>query len=205
MLNSSNKLIGIGDQQAHLRVYMQNKPEFIFANSASAINNNTIAPLKKEELHACGQACGNGWRKVFNLYAKLIYAMAKPELTMPLIQQNASDKNSPSLCWQNYRDHYLLQANSNTALFFEQTAVVAHPNNHNCIHIIMGRTYARSLNLPFPLHWENKEFAVNTNENLIVSPYFDYRQLSNSKLLFLLDLVDQIINASALNFTRFRE
>ena len=91
--------------------------------------------------------------------------------------------------WQAYRDQRLLQADSNTALIF--SAYQSTPPEHNIIHLVMGRTYASSLQLPVSLQWLDKEFACDLEHQLIVCPYFDYRQLSNSKIIHLVDLLSQ--------------
>jgi hypothetical protein len=60
------------------------------------------------------------------------------------------------------------------------------------VHIIMGKTYAKSLTLPHLLTWLDHEFAINIHNKLVVCPYFDYRQLSNIKLMRLVKLIKQL-------------
>ncbi|GAB2674619.1 DUF6942 family protein [Aliiglaciecola aliphaticivorans] len=163
---------GLGDSNAHINVYIQNRPRFSFAAS-----QQLVYPLKKGEIYAIGQACGNGWRKVFNVYAKLLFPMLS----------KFSELNDSYSSWQQYRDDELLQFGSQTALYFtppkfEQT---------DKLHIIMGRTYAKSCTLPNTLEWINQEFAIDLNHRTIVCPYFDYRQLSNQKIIFMSELISK--------------
>ncbi len=178
------KLVGIGDEDAYIKIYIANTPNFMFKHQSDG-----IYPLTKNEIYQCGQACGNGWRKVFNVYAKFIYALSLPQLNT---QRFSS--------WQDYRDNALLQANSATALLYSPPAIVANSDAHTNIdrrtngdiHIVMGKTYGKSLSLPTSVTWVNHEFAINDQMRLIICPYFDYRQLSNIKILQLIDLVNEI-------------
>jgi hypothetical protein len=59
----------------------------------------------------------------------------------------------------------------------------------------MGKTYAKQ-SLPVlaieplvNLQWLDADFAVDPEHGIIVCPYFDYRQLSNSKIDRLVDLI----------------
>jgi len=133
-----------------------------------------MVALTQENIFRIGQHCGNGWRKVFNVYAKLVF-------TLPPSFGFKQHFNS----WQQYRDNSLLQQGSNTALLFTPPDF----NDVGGLHIVMGRTYAKSLNLSDSLEWLNPEFGIDTRQKLIVCPYFDYRQLSNAKILFLSDLI----------------
>ena len=169
--------IGLGDKQAQIRVYMANRPSFVFVQAQDA-----VSALQLGEIAAVGQACGNGWRKVFNVYAKLLFALNDELPTSLYCREFAS--------WQVYRDKRLLQADSNTALVF--SGYQPTPAKHNNIHIVMGRTYASSLKLPTSMQWLDKEFAIDVEHQLIVCPYFDYRQLSNIKIIRLVDLLKQI-------------
>jgi len=159
--------VGFGCDSFELAVYIGNQP-----NMQEYHHLDTLQPLASGEVHAIGQACGNGWRKVFNVYAKLLFAL---------------DLQHFSFCkgyntWQQYRDALLLQKDSKTALLFSAPIF----QQDNTLHIIMGRTYAKQLlasgQLQAQLHWLDEEFAIDTEQRLIVCPYFDYRQLSNVKI-----------------------
>jgi len=100
--------------------------------------------------------------------------------------------------WQKYRDDFLLQAYSNTSLLFSAPVLKPIKNNanQNVVHIIMGRTYAKSLlstgALNIDLIWLDNEFAFNRSQRVIVCPYFDYRQLSNVKIEQLAELIKEL-------------
>ena len=93
--------------------------------------------------------------------------------------------------WQTFRDTHLLQANSNTALIFDEPKSF----DDNALNIITGRTYAQQMHIAESLYWITPEFAINKRLNLVVCPYFDYRQLSNSKILYLIDLIQNELDA----------
>ena len=170
-------MLGLGEPHAQIRVYIANRPTFNFA-----LGQNNVIALQQGEIAAVGQACGNGWRKVFNVYAKLMFALSG-ELAIAMQPHEFVD-------WQAYRDQRLLQVNSNTALLFSpyQTAEL----QSDVFHIVMGKAYANSLNLPASLQWLDKEFAIDLSHRLIVCPYFDYRQLSNAKIIRLVELIYQL-------------
>ncbi|MCW8328502.1 hypothetical protein MD588_06750 [Photobacterium sp. SDRW27] len=191
--------VGLGCPQFSIAAYIENRPGMM-----SYASLNYITPLVQGEIHEIGQACGNGWRKVFNVFAKLLY-----ELDSDIFPYS---KCAPS--WQNYRDHFLLQAGSNTSLIFtppvlgaevdsevETESLSLHPP-HPTIHIVMGRTYAKRLiaegYLPSPMHWLDNEFAVDETHRVIVCPYFDYRQLSNVKICRLADIMHSLATPDAL-------
>jgi hypothetical protein len=176
------KLSGLGDPCAQFNVYIANRPDFYAYPSLDSVN-----PLYAGEIHDIGQACGNGWRKVFNVYAKLVFALNKENIVS---LQGAQS-------WQQYRDHALLQNLSNTNLLFcaPQLTHVKDKDkdkNYNVLHFVMGKTYAKSLNLPSSLKWLDNEFAIDTHNKLVVCPYFDYRQLSNIKIMRLVELIKQL-------------
>ncbi|MFS1701820.1 DUF6942 family protein [Alteromonas sp. AMM-1] len=175
---TSSKIKGLGDSNARMRVFIANRPAF----SLQRLGNG-IVPLTAGDIDAIGKACGNGWRKVFNVYAKFLFAL--PD-NLQFKQGN---------CWQQFRDTHLLQGGSNTALMFGE------PNSFEAdtLNIITGRTFAQSTNVAQSLYWVTPEFAINTSLNLVVCPYFDYRQLSNSKILYLVDLIHAELNVHAIN------
>ncbi|WP_039989919.1 DUF6942 family protein [Paraglaciecola arctica] len=170
---------GLGDPLAQFKVYIANRPDF--SNYSSL--DSSVNPLSSGEIHAIGQACGNGWRKVFNVYAKLVFAL-NAESIVPLQE---------TLSWQKFRDHVLLQHSSNTSLLFSPPAISkVKDKDRHVVHIVMGRTYAKSLNLSHSLKWLDHEFALDMENKILVCPYFDYRQLSNIKIIRLVELIKQI-------------
>ncbi len=165
---------GFGAANAGIRVYIANRPPMAEYTALSSVQS-----LQRGEIELINCACGNGWRKVFNVYAKLLFALDA--------KQFAFARQATS--WQQYRDHYLLQASSNTALLF--SAPQLQPAS-NSVHIITGRTHAKALleaGLSAQLNWLNHEFAVDKYNRLLVCPYFDYRQLNNEKLAYLARMI----------------
>ena len=161
-------MFGLGCRNFNIAVYIANTPAMLEYQNLTQVNS-----LTRGEITAIGQACGNGWRKVFNVYAKLLYALPKESFDFSLL--------APS--WQQYRDSYLLQKNSQTALLFSPPSIT---KNSETLHIICGRTYAKQLlnsnKLAAQLTWLDDEFAIDKQSKVVVCPYFDYRQLSNEKI-----------------------
>ncbi|MFT2090774.1 DUF6942 family protein [Paraglaciecola sp. 2405UD69-4] len=166
---NTQKEAGLGDINARFKVYIANRPNF-----ADFQTLQTIKSLSNAEITAIGKACGNGWRKVFNVYAKLVFAL-NSETLVPLRQSDS---------WQGFRDNLLLSKGSNTSLLFTEPK---HSNKG--IQLVMGKTYAKSLGLS--LEWINHDFAIEAKSGIIVCPYFDYRQLSNIKIITLVELIKQ--------------
>jgi hypothetical protein len=174
----STKESGLGDPYAQFKVYIANRPNF-----AEYATLDWVNPLFSGNIYTIGQACGNGWRKVFNVYAKLIFALN--------VENTVSLQNSQN--WQSYRDHALLQNGSNTSLLFSEPLVAEVTNkNSHVVHLVMGKTYAKSLHLRPSLKWLDHEFAIDKHNKLLVCPYFDYRQLSNIKIIRLVELIKQL-------------
>jgi len=160
--------IGLGCKDFTIAVYIGNKPNMLEYQQLSM-----ISPVTSHEINTINQACGNGWRKVFNVYAKLLYTLDNKHFSY----------SSLAPTWQKYRDNYLLQPNSKTALVFSPPQLFQHKES---LHIICGKTYAKHLlatnQLTANLFWLDDEFAIDKKQKLIVCPYFDYRQLSNIKI-----------------------
>lgn len=171
---------GFGDATAQFNVYIANVPPM-----AEYADMQALQPLQRGEIELINRACGNGWRKVFNVYAKLLFALDAKQFSF------VNQANS----WQLFRDQHLLQAHSNTALWFSAPRLSGDSRK---IHIIAGRTHAKTLldaGLSAQLNWLNNEFAVDSYHRLLVCPYFDYRQLNNEKLHFLAQLIKDLDEA----------
>jgi hypothetical protein len=195
--------IGLGCDDFLIAVYIGNRPSH---ESCSSLES--ISPLRSGEIKNIGDSCGNGWRKVFNVYAKFQFSLGTAIKTF--------DAGFSS--WQEYRDRQLLQPGSQTALLFSPpnlnnqptkhgSSLEAHPSapteskkNRNkevkhvsIIHIICGKGYAKQLldenQLKADFTWLDAEFAVDYQNNCFVCPYFDYRQLSNVKIERLIKLI----------------
>ncbi len=182
----SNHVVGFGTDNYQVAVYIANRPPIYEYQQL-----DQLTALTTGEITNIGQQCGNGWRKVFNVYAKLLYALDKEQFNFATF--------APT--WQKYRDDFLLQTHSQTSLLFsapqlKQLKPLKQPkqnSNQKAVHIIMGKTHAKSLlstgELDIELIWLNNEFAINRSQRVIVCPYFDYRQLSNIKIEWLAELI----------------
>lgn len=188
MKNDGVKLVGLGDRQFTFAVYIANQPampEYASLKALKAIQNG--------EINNIGQACGNGWRKVFNVYAKLLYALDKNYFSFATLAST----------WQQYRDQYLLQAGSGTALIFNPPTftLVSNDVKAKTLHIICGRTYAKKLinegKLMVELLWLDEEFAIDIQQGVVICPYFDYRQLSNQKIERLSAILSVIVKSES--------
>lgn len=167
-------LDGVGEKHAKIKVFIGNRPAVDWLQPIPI-----LLPLTPGDIASIGTTCGNGWRKVFNVYAKLLFAVDRKKL--PFKQLHPS--------WQAYRDDELLQAKSGTLLLFSKPDFSVTES----VTIIMGRTYAKTLPLPPTLQWLNEEFAIDNATKTIVCPYFDYRQLSNIKITYLVELIESLV------------
>lgn len=174
----SSQLIGLGDHSFDVAVYVTKAPPMPYFETLQQ-----LTPMDNGQINSINQHCGNGWRKVFNVYAKVLFAL--PSEYYSFAKQAVN--------WQAYRDELLLQRQSGTALLFSAPELTEHKNQ---LHIIAGRTHAKALlqqgKLNAQFDWLDDEFAIDIANNIIVCPYFDYRQLSNSKIARLSELVAQL-------------
>lgn len=184
--NHHAKVIGFGDPNFTLAVYIGNQPMMPEYQSLGQ-----LLPMQEGNIDLIGSVCGNGWRKVFNVYAKLLYELDTAHFGFATM--------APT--WQQYRDQYLLQVNSGTALLFTPPVLTQSnfPSVYNkTLHVICGRAYAKKLinegKLIVELLWLDEEFAIDTQQAVIICPYFDYRQLSNQKIQRLSAMLSAVIN-----------
>jgi len=168
-MRTSTKSIGLGSNNAKYCIYIENIPPLEQYRSLQK-----IIPLNENDIYSIGQQTGNHWRKIFNVYAKLIFEI-KP------LQYKT---------WQNFRDDKLLQLDSSECLLFSPPVI--DKLDKTKIHIIMGRTYAKNLSVDSQCFWLSNDFAINEDKKLIISPYFDYRQLSNIKIEQLAKLIKKL-------------
>ena len=174
---------GLGTKQGLLAVYIEHEPPL-----SKYKNSNIIQYLEEGELNFINDQCGNGWRKVFNVYAKFLFNWQHPD-------HNFTNFKT----WQEYRDKQLLQAQCQEALLFSRPQL---KNTQYKYHIIAGRMYAKKIlsdhNLTNRAVWLDNEFAIVKEHKMIVCPYFDYRQLNNSKIEKLSDILKSL-NAEGLS------
>jgi len=158
-------MIGLGDKHCNLAVYIGNRPHLDEYKTLGSLK-----PAGDGELIRIGRETGNHWRKIINIYAKLGFALDPGDY----------------MTWQSYRDSFLLSKYSRQALLFDDDIVT---ERENCISIICGKTHAMKILNDHDLTWLDKDFAMDAAKSIIVTPYFDYRQLSNVKLEKLVNLI----------------
>lgn len=169
-------MIGLGNKNASLQVYIENIPPLEMYQQLAQVR-----AMNTGEISMIADLTGNHWRKIFNVFAKLLFEL--------------QPQHYPS--WQTLRDEHLLQANSEQLLLFsppEQSNTNHQSKLPNVITIIMGKMYADKLGLAEQALWLNEVFAINKETKTIICPYFDYRQLSNVKISQLVNLIKQLQN-----------
>jgi hypothetical protein len=164
--------IGFGSQNRILNFYIANRPPIDDYPLMAEYRG-----LAKGELEHIVKHTSNHWRKVFNVYAKLLFDWYQLQ-----------NRDHLPASWQSYRDEDLFQAHSQESLLFSAPQFNVHDK---AIHIIAGKTYAATLNLP-QLIWLDSYFAFNKECRLIVAPYPDYRQLSNKRIARLIELMREL-------------
>lgn len=167
---------GFGDRNAQIKVYIGNKPAM-----PEYHNLKTTVAIDIQKITAINQHCGNGWRKVFNVYAKLVFELRYPQFSV------LGD-------WQSLRDQLLLTEQGNAALIFGLPNIKEDDEAEDVIHIICGRTHAKPLLNKVQFTWLSADFALCKQHRIIISPYFDYRQLSNVKIHTLVQLIHSLSN-----------
>lgn len=164
---------GIGNANALIQLYIENPPPLEQYQQLARIK-----PVESNEIAEIAQLTGNHWRKIFNVLAKLVHELERTSFNT----------------WQSLRDMALLQYNSNYCLRFD-APVRHHLSEHN-VHIIIGKTYATQLGFADSCYWLTPYFAINEKEQIIICPYFDYRQLSNEKISQLVKLIKPLRNSA---------
>ncbi|WP_323814344.1 DUF6942 family protein [Cellvibrio sp. NN19] len=167
------KPIGFGSTNSSINFYIANRPPI---DDYPAMNE--LRGLAAGELAHIVKHTSNHWRKVFNVYAKLLFDW-----------HSLKQRKDIPASWQEYRDRELFQARSQEVLLFNAPQF---ENTDFTIHVIAGKTYAANLNLP-PLIWLDTYFAINKEQRLIVAPYPDYRQLSNERIARLIEIMNTFL------------
>ncbi|ARD43432.1 hypothetical protein [Colwellia sp. PAMC 21821] len=187
-----NEVVGLGNNNAKIIFYIRNRPPLDVYQNLTCVK----ALVPNEIAHIC-QETGNHWRKIFNVYAKLLFELTPKQFTS----------------WQKLRDEFLLQKHSDNCLLFSapnlpvirdnalKTTVSKTPNSaefqpNKKLHVILGKGYAEQLGICNDCTWLSHDFAINIELGLIICPYFDYRQLSNIKITQLTGLIRQLTAAA---------
>ena len=176
-----------------IKVYLANRPPLTIFDELEG-----LSVLKKGDIEQVVKDTGNHWRKIFNVYAKLIFALA--------IRVDCK-QFSEFTSWQQYRDELLLQQGSETELLFypkEQQGIEYLMESFtevdsNSLRIIMGKSFSSKLLGAHRLKWVDDDFAYDVETGVWVCPYFDYRQLSNLKIDRFIDLMIERSNKETIN------
>jgi len=173
--------VGIGSPHSALAVYIGNRPPLPEFESLEI-----LIPLYEGCVANIVEQTGNHWRKIFNVYAKLGFALSQRN------DQGLALSDGGQTSWQGYRDQMLLRDKSGLSLLFSQPDFsISELTIAKQVHIISGKKHADTLNvaaLP-DLMEVGEDFVVSRACKVIVTPYFDYRQLSNKKLDKLVEIV----------------
>lgn len=167
---------GLGNPNGLIQVYIANVPDF-----ADYQIREWVLPMKNGEIADVGKQCGNGWRKVFNVFAKLVFELNQTKEFVPHYGT-----------WQQLRDDYLLQEGSETCLNFAKPLWEDMASDQR-VNIVMGKQFALDCQFPFALDWIDSKFALNEERKLIVCPYFDYRQLTNERISQLVRMIIKLV------------
>jgi len=149
---------GLGAPQAKFIVYCANTP------ITALLIADTITPICYHDIEQINSNNGNGWRKIFNVYAKLLFEIN------PLEFQS----------WQDLRNEFLLQSHCDHQLVLNPASIPT--KDANTIQILMGKTFASSHINAIDIQWMNPFMGKVINKNIYITPYFDYRQFSNAKI-----------------------
>lgn len=177
-LESGHAIKGLGVSNATFRVSIANCPPQARYQSLTGIE-----PLAPGELQHIVANSSNHWRKLFNVYAKLVYALN-------LAQPGWIAGEFP--CWQALRDQQLLQVPSQQALLLGGSPFSAPLPSHEAaaqLTIIAGKTWAQQLGIANKIEWLDAHFAIYPGRPWVVCPYFDYRQLSNARIDQLVEII----------------
>lgn len=169
-------LIGLGATTPKISFYIGNIPDFIGFNTPTHFR-----PAELSELAYIVSNTSNHWRKVFNVYAKVMWQWLN--LTDP-DQVNQLEKCGVT-SWQHYRDNRLFQREGNEALIF---SAFDPKYSRSHLHVFAGKTYGHQ-QYPHNLIEVNQQFWISPSNKLIIAPYPDYRQLTNARIDFLISLL----------------
>lgn len=132
-----------------------------------------IRLLKSGDIAAIINSCGNHWRKIFVIFAKLACAI-----------------DSRGLDWKHYMNEHLLQASGQEQLLFVSADFCLDDADARMIHLVSGKACAESFARLPACASISEDFSINGAGNVVITPYFDYRQLSNAKIEYLLGLLN---------------
>lgn len=158
--------VGIGSESFRLGLFIANRPPVVRYQQLEEMQ-----PFVPGELSCLVNETGNHWRKIFNISAKLGFALY--------------GKDCPD--WQSYREKRLFQQDCPMSLVFSP---IYRPSEEQ-LFILLGKTYRQSLFVDLDFTEISEAVFLHPQWRLLQVPYFDYRQLSNQKIADLLGLIQQ--------------
>ncbi|WMS88499.1 DUF6942 family protein [Pleionea litopenaei] len=162
-------LLGLGNPSARLRFVIENPPPMSQYQHLS-----TVLPLSTQQRAAIEQACGNHWKKIFACLAKI---------SQPIFGEINET-------WQDYRQERLLRSRGNEALLFHHNELSLSDllPESNRVTLVMGKRLSQLLAIEGNL-CEKGDFFEVADTSVVITPYPDYRQLSNAKIDRLITLI----------------
>ena len=170
---ASEVKVGIGSEQPRWVLCIANRPEL------DKFQHEIFTTLKLGEAAEIIHQTSNHWRKLFSIMAKISFALF----------ETGCDT------WQQYRDTKLLTAEGFETISFEPVEEVSR-NAVPCI--VAGFTYADTqVDLAQFLPLENDaKVLCRPGSNIVVTPYFDWRQLTNAILENVILVIEAKVTAS---------
>lgn len=164
----ADNITGLGDHNYRLAVCIGNRPDLPEYQQLTGLKG-----LKSGDISHIVDRTGNHWRKIFNIFAKLMFQLDGLQVAT----------------WQAYRDQQLLQKGCGHALIFSPIDYLTLSSDAICI--VSGKSYAEQLGLLERAAPLGEGFYIDAARKIIITPYFDYRQLSNRKLDMLISIIQR--------------
>ncbi|NVK24763.1 MAG: hypothetical protein HWE10_07530 [Gammaproteobacteria bacterium] len=163
----SKPKIGIGNSQPKWILHIANRPE------VEGFQHDIFRTLNTAEAADIIKQTSNHWRKVFSIMAKISFALFDTQCST----------------WQEYRDNKLLTDEGFEAVSFESFHQSAATKE--TFSIICGFTYAESqLDMASLIsHQKFEKIKMSSRHPLMVTPYFDWRQLNNELLEVVISIL----------------
>ena len=159
----------LGEAHAALTVCVEHQPRW--PEPAFASGRSTLYP---GELAKLVDANSNHWRKIFNVYAKLLYAL-RPDA--------ATD-------WRALREQQLFQPGQQHGLRMGST-LAEEVNQRAGLSLIAGKQYANALGLLNQATSLAPGIFLHDDRACLITPYFDYRALSDANITRLAQIITE--------------
>ena len=161
--------IGFGSKKPRWVLHIANRPEL------EEFQHDVYKTLSNGEAAEIITVTSNHWRKAFSIMAKISFALF----------ETGCDS------WQEYRDTKLLTKEGFEAIDFEPYQA----STDSQLALICGFGYAEQqvdLQRLIP-HIKHSKLLIDEDKNFIVTPYFDWRQLTNEILASLVAVMESVV------------